>query len=261
MFELPPDEFYKVIPLFTGLKHSTAIVYAVLEGNSTGRVWVDDHHHPRDVLLFAEGAFYYTAGDPDNQVFCQQLEKLIFDALLPQAAEPEVVIFSASETWHLRLAEQMRHKGVITIQRKVFEFNPEQFRGHANWHAEIPVGYTMRFIDHELAAKHPAYQPLLEPKTKRFGFCLMHGEDVVCECTAVFVGKDEAEIDIHTPEPYRGRGFARLTASAFIEECLRRGLTPNWACWPEREASWKLALRLGFEELPDVPAILWAEDL
>jgi RimJ/RimL family protein N-acetyltransferase len=91
--------------------------------------------------------------------------------------------------------------------------------------------------------------------------CLLDGERLASECSAVFVGAGEAEIDILTAEAYRGRGLARLTACAFIDECLRRGLRPDWSCWPERAASWKLALKLGFDELPDVPALLWVEGL
>ena len=124
-----------------------------------------------------------------------------------------------------------------------------------------PEGFALRQIDAELASRHPAYLPLVDPVTGRFGTCLLDGEQVVSQCSAVFVGAGEAEIDIYTQEDYQGRGFARLTANAFIDECLRRGLRPNWACWPEREASIALARRLGFEERPDVPAHLWFEGI
>ena len=258
---LKPSEFYKAAPLFAGIEHSRAIVFAVLEGHSPGRVFVDDPGLPTCAFLFATGAFYYATGDVNNESWVQSLPGLIFDVFLPQSPEPEVVLFSFSPAWHQRLAEVLEHKGVITIHRKMFRFNPVKFQAHQDWRAGLPPGFSMQLIDRQLAQRNPAYQPLLDPTSQRFGFCLMEGETVACECTAVFVGDNEAEIDVHTEEVYRGRGFARLTACAFIEECLRRGLTPNWACWPEREASWKLALKLGFDELPDVPAILWAEDL
>jgi hypothetical protein len=41
----------------------------------------------------------------------------------------------------------------------------------------------------------------------------------------------------------------------------QKGLKPNRACWPEREASRALARKLGFEEKPDVPALLWFEGM
>ena len=44
--------------------------------------------------------------------------------------------------------------------------------------------------------------------------------------SSIYVGGGEAEIDIRTDERYRGRGYARLTACAFIEACLEKGLRP-----------------------------------
>ena len=64
------------------------------------------------------------------------------------------------------------------------------------------------------------------------------------------------EIDIHTKEKYRRRGLAHYAASAFIEECLARGLRPNWECWWDNEPSVSLAKKLGFEPISDHPVFL-----
>ena len=135
------------------------------------------------------------------------------------------------------------------------------FLANRDWKSRLPEGFIVRAIDAQLAEHYPIYREIVNPASKRLGVCLMHGEDIVCECSAIFVGRGEAEIDIHTRQAYQGRGYATLTASAFIETCLARGLKPNWSCWPERPASVALAKKLGFEELPDVPAHLWAEDM
>ena len=169
--------------------------------------------------------------------FGQSFKSLLFDDLLPQAAEKELILFSFSDAWRNRLDELLRDKGVIRIHRKVFTFNPDKFSAHKDWRDRIPDGFCMRQIDEQLAERQPAYRPIVA-SSKKFGFCLLKEEQVVSECVSIFVGKGEAEIDIHTHEEYRGRGLATLTASAFIEACLSRGLRPNWACWPERRASW-----------------------
>jgi RimJ/RimL family protein N-acetyltransferase len=95
----------------------------------------------------------------------------------------------------------------------------------------------------------------------RFGVRLMKDDVVLSECTAVFVGRGAAEIDIHTDENHRNLGLGAITASAFLDACHARGLRPNWSCWPEREVSIALAKNLGFVEQDDVPAHLWAADL
>jgi RimJ/RimL family protein N-acetyltransferase len=61
------------------------------------------------------------------------------------------------------------------------------------------------------------------------------------------------EIDTHTEENNQRQGFAVLTASAFIEECLRRGKQPNWECFWGNEAATALAEKLGFQAEADYP--------
>lgn len=261
MIEINASEYHKVIRLFQNIDHSIAIVFAVLEGNSPGRVFVDDLATPSSVFLFPEGTFFYINGDENNAAFCQSVSNLIFDEILPNAIEKEAVIFAFTTAWRNRLDLLLRTKGVITIHRKVFHFNPEKFADYRRKPANLPDGLTIQPIDSALAEKYPVYQPLIEPRSKRFGFCLLKGDEVISECSSIYVGGSEAEIDIHTKEEYQGRGYAQLVASAFITACLSKGVRPNWACWPERQASVALARKLGFEEQPDIPAHLWAEGL
>lgn len=261
MIELDHALFSGLIPLFHNVAHSRAIVFSVLEGNSPGRIWVNDVQQPTCAFMLPQDAFYYAAGDSNNQTFLQELEGLVFDELLPQAAEPEVVIFSFSPLWHQRLAQALETKGVITINRKMFIFNQTKYNAYQERRADIPSGFSLKGIDLPLMDRQPDFLPRFESTSQRFGVCLLEGKTPVCVCSAVFIGAGEAEVDIHTEKRYQGQGLATLTASAFIDECLRSRLTPAWSCWPEREASWKLALRLGFEEQPDVPAILWVDEL
>ncbi len=261
MIELSPSEFQSVTPIFSELDHSVAIVSAVLEGNSPGQIYVDNRKMPAVALLYAEGAFFFISGDENYAGLEDSFVPLLFDQVLPQIIDKELVIFSFTPAWREKLDLLLGDKGAIQISRKVFRFNPEKFAVHANWRANIPIGFVVREIDSILAEQFPAYQAVVDAVSKRFGVCLLQGDEIVSECNAIFVGGGEAEIDIHTNERFQGQGFARLTASAFIELCLSRGLRPAWSCWPERHASCALARRLGFEEIPDVPAHLWFEGI
>jgi GNAT superfamily N-acetyltransferase len=261
MIEISSSEFNKVIPIFQNINHSVAIVYAVLEGNSPGRVFVDDLATPSSAFLFSEGTFFYVNGNENDVAFCQSVSALIFNEILPNAIEKEMVLFAFTTAWRERLDTLLSEKGVIRIHRKVFNFNPEKFSDYLKKQECIPDGLIIQPIDHALAEKHPGYRSIIEQGSKRFGFCLMKGDEIVSECSSIYVGGGEAEIDIHTDEKYQGKGYAQLAASVFIKACQRQGLRPNWACWPERQASWALAKKLGFEERPDIPAHLWFEGM
>jgi GNAT superfamily N-acetyltransferase len=64
---------------------------------------------------------------------------------------------------------------------------------------------------------------------------------------------DALEIGIETVPQHRGKGLARRAASALIDDCLARGLTPVWACRRENVPSYELALRLGFVPTVELP--------
>lgn len=260
MIEIEATLYAKAEPLFAGITHNIPVVYSVLEGNSPGSVFVDDPQAPQLALIYPRDAFFYLAGDARSPALAG-MGAMLFEGILPAMEEKELVLFAFSEGLFAAADDVLRPMGMKRIRRMAFRFVPERFAALPDWRERVPQGFVMRSIDAELAARSPAYRPMVDPRTRQFGVCLLHGEVIASECTAVYVGGGQAEVDIHTREDYRGRGLAGLTASAFIEETLRRGLLPNWSCWPERLASAALARKLGFDEQPDVPALLWAEGM
>lgn len=261
MIELSPHEFHTVSSLFKGIEHSVALVYSVIEGNSPGRVFVDRLDTPSSVYLFHEEAFHYVGGSAADSSFNQAMVSLIFDDVLSRLEEQELVLFAFSDAWRQELDVLLSHRGVMRIRRKVLSFNLLRFQAHAGWRGQLTEGVCVRHIDEQLVEKNADYRPLVEARTKGFGVCVMRDDEIASVCRAVAVGGGEVEIDIHTEEKYRRQGYALLAACAFIEESLSRNLTPSWACWPEREASYALAKKLGFEDKPDVPVHFWAKGM
>ncbi|MCP5101388.1 MAG: GNAT family N-acetyltransferase [Chloroflexi bacterium] len=261
MQELNSNQFHLVTSLFNNIDHNIAVVYSVIEGNSPGRVFVDRIDTPTTAYVIFTGAFHYIGGDVNNDTFNRAMISYIFEQFLPGEEEQEIILFAFSDAWREKLDILLQAHGAITIERKVFNFNPTKFQAHANWREQVPDGFNIKQIDANLAQKHAEFKPVVDANTKRFGVCILKGDEIAAVCTAVCVGGGEAEIDIHTEEKYQRRGLATIAACAFIEETLSRNLTPNWACWPEREASYALALKLGFVEKTDAPVHLWADDL
>jgi len=248
MIELLSPQVSHAAPLFADIGHSVPIVFSVLDGAGAGRVLVDRARQPLCAFVHVAGAFSFVAGDETDDAFGRGLVDFLFGELLPSQQEQELVLFAFSDAWRARLDQLLAPKGAIRIHRKTFAWDADRAPAWRSWRDRVPAGYRMEST--ALAAGDP-----------RFGVRLMKDGAVVGECTAVFVGRGEAEIDIHTDENHRQLGLGTLTASAFLEECLARHLRPNWTCWPERQASVALAKKLGFVETADVPAHLWAPDL
>jgi RimJ/RimL family protein N-acetyltransferase len=248
MIELKRSEFALAAPLFAGIDHNVPIVFSVLEGTAAGRVFADDAGRVRSAFVAVGGAFSYVAGDETDDAFDRALVALIFESLLPNQEEQELVLFAFTDAWRAKLDQLLAPKGAIRIHRKAFSFDAAHAPDFRSWRSRVPAGCRMELIG-------------LVEGDPRFGVRLLKDDEVVGECTSVFVGRGGAEIDIHTDENHRNLGLGTLTASAFLEECHARGLRPNWSCWPEREASIALAKKLGFVEQDDVLAHLWAPDL
>jgi len=257
MNKLLVQDYEKVLPLFEALENSKAVVFSVLEGKSPGEIFVDNVASPKAALLYVKDAFFYIVGDENIEEFCREIPDILFEELIPKLDEKEMILFTSSDAWQKKLMDILGKFEIIIIQRLFFQFDADSFSTQDEWEKEIPDGFRIRPIDNDVINNEPSLERVLEVGSGRFGVCMMHGEKIACHCSSVFVGHGEAEVDIFTNDEYRGKGLARLTACAFIDECLRRGLIPSWACWPEREASHALALKLGFEELPAVPALLW----
>jgi hypothetical protein len=136
--------------------------------------------------------------------------------------------------------------------RMIHRLNLETFQKHKNWRDKIPHGYTMERVDAQSYDSFKSLYPNFQwrggkPKGANFRWFLINdsGEEVG-DCSSVWVESvgvetDCVEIGIGTLEPYRRNGFAVLTASAFIEDCLSKSLIPVWCCWDFREGSKELA--------------------
>jgi hypothetical protein len=66
------------------------------------------------------------------------------------------------------------------------------------------------------------------------------------------ISGDRCEIGIYTVPEYREKGLAKLTVAATVEQCLASGLVEvGWHCAEDNVGSWKVAEKVGFEQIKD----------
>jgi RimJ/RimL family protein N-acetyltransferase len=257
MIELTSNEFTTLSPLLENVTHNRALVYSVLERNHPGRVFANRKMQTTAALIVTKVNFLFFLGSIRDATFNNCLPGLIIDRLARESGANEIAIFAFEEETRQMLERVFGDERVQRLVRKQFTFNPERFHQRAKSSIPIPEGMELKPLTNQLAAKIQIDTTICNFKRHEFGFYLAKGADVVSACYSIFTGGGEAEIDILTAEDYQGQGLGTITATAFIEESLKRGLRPNWACWPFREASCALARKLGFEEMEDLPALLW----
>ncbi|WP_151733229.1 GNAT family N-acetyltransferase [Paenibacillus tengchongensis] len=82
-----------------------------------------------------------------------------------------------------------------------------------------------------------------------FGYAALAGQEVAGVCYSSFVTENTHAIGIETTPDYRGQGVGTLLANLVINDQMRHGFTPYWDCSLDNEASRRLALSLGFEQV------------
>ena len=83
---------------------------------------------------------------------------------------------------------------------------------------------------------------------------MLHNNEVITTCISCHVTGNIHEISINTFDPQnRNKGFATLTARAFVEHCITEGLTPYWKADIVNPASIAVAEKVGFEKIEEYP--------
>jgi len=259
---LRENEYESARPVIEGVEHALA-AQAVIEGTCPGSVYVDDVAAPETVFASTpEG--HYLVGYEHNEAFNRALQELIAETILPQGNEAGwwyFLLHYFPNSWEEKLDVMFEERRVVKDYQEFYRFREQR----VDWKDGVPAGFCMRRVDGDLLGRSDLRNinrvkgwaegnfGSIEKFLKRgFGFCLLHGDDIVSWCIADCVSGSRCEIGIHTDERYRRRGFATLTVAAAVDYCLANGLTHiGWHCWSSNFLSAATARKVGFEKVLD----------
>ena len=223
-------------------------------------VYADNITKPNTMLLINGFAGTALIGDANNNESNQEIKKLILDCF--DEEEKEIWLSLYSPEWESVVDSLFDCRSSFKPYRLIHRLNIESFQKHIGWQNNIPSGHIMIKVDassyESVKYRYPNFS--WKPETNKFGWFLLKDGEVVSECTSVWVetvGVETGcvEIGIETKEQHRRKGYAALTATAFVDDCLSMGLIPVWCCWDFREGSKELAKKLGFEIVEERRAI------
>jgi GNAT superfamily N-acetyltransferase len=264
MIELAPYEFASVIPLMSGIKQAV-VPYAVCEGFNPGRVFVDRRNNPQIALVWIRAGWFFLGGEPAQAEDLTVINRLLTGTSIPTAqAQEEIGLIMVTSTlaWKDYLPHLLPERKVIDIYRRTFSFDPARFAARDDWRSQIPPGFELQPITAataERAGVLACWASIDDFLANGIGYILVEGNHIFSICKSAFTSREKVEIEIQTDEDCRRRGYATLTASALIEECLRRGKQPNWECFWDNEPSSALAGKLGYKLIEDYPVYYWEE--
>jgi hypothetical protein len=262
MIELDPSEFASNLPLLAGIQQKV-LPYAICEGYSPGRIFVDRRENPQLILVWSALGYYFLTGEPASAHDWSKASHVLSEIFMPASqagGESSFILVPAQGGWKKHLGDLLPGREVIEIYRRPFQFDLARFQALPAWKERIPPGFHLQIMDAALTEQVGAPPGWPSPEAfvaNGLGVVLFAGDEIASLCTSVFASDEGMEIDIHTEEKYQRQGLAMLTACAFIEECLRRSKRPNWECFWENEASTALAHKLGFQAEADYSVYYW----
>lgn len=80
-----------------------------------------------------------------------------------------------------------------------------------------------------------------------FGVVVSLGGGFASICYSAAISNNIAEIDVYSKSQYRKNGLGKIAVKAFINECYRRDIIPNWDCFSNNVSSCCFAKSVGFK--------------
>jgi len=211
MFELKPDRFAAVAPLFDGLSRRHGSVRAVLRDPSLGAILVDDVRSPRQAILRGPEGLY-VAGDPRGDL----------GGLAGEIEDWEYVY--PDQPWLPVIGEVLPNRFMVAHDRVRLTLTAGGARSFA-----VPGGF-------ELVA---GSQPM--------DVSIIHAGEMVSRCSVDMAVDGYAEFGVWTHPDYRGRGLAKAAAAASLRRAGEQGVsTFGWHCHASNGRSQAVAMALGF---------------
>jgi RimJ/RimL family protein N-acetyltransferase len=250
MRKLEVDAYHRVAPLIaaSGMKGCRAKWCSVLEGRQIGSIFVDDPTHPQTTLVCGRRVGqYYGFGEANGEL----LRAFVPELLSEHLPEGFCTLFATSEAWRETLDTLFTRR----YTRTAFDFRPPAGWPEPGWQQAIPAGFSLRRADAaviEMMSEEirgwvgSMWNGIEEFLAQEVGFCMISNGTVVGMCVPTVIGGGEAETQIWTDDAFRGRGLAKLTATAYVEQCVARGLKPGWTCNSDHHVSAALAQKVGF---------------
>jgi len=228
-----------------------------VNGTNPGSVYVDYKADPTAALIWIPGQQgFQLIGNAQSSIFLTNLEEYIRNNIEPKLQKEGihwVEIGVEKDTWDNTMQEIFINRNISSSIQHVYclEDNLKAIELQDN---EIIV----RKIDTDLLnSKHLENHSFLEKKITAFwdstdsflqngfGYFVERNNHLVSLCFSAFCAEQVHAIDIETLEMYRKSNYGKTVASAFIQECIQRGIQPYWDCTPENAGSNRIAKAIG----------------
>ena len=241
MIEIAANRFAKNLqPLFDENQPNSPMLFSVLEGHNLGRALVDDAANPTWCVLQVVEGPTFIGGKPCLQSLAQAIVEL--------RKENEVYLWQGNKQSQIFPTPNAK---LARLEFYDLETSNDTFETLLQ---KVPFDCEVRRMNRQIIKRclwrdmHASACGSIEDfLAKGLGFCLMKGDEILCEAYATFWGGGKVEIGAITRKPYRGLGYASVTCAHLILACEERDYQTYWSCRKDNVASASVARKLGYK--------------
>lgn len=267
---LDRENYNRLTKLVQQVPFNNLFARSVIEKKVLGKVFVDDIESPETCYIVHPYGMSLLAGNTENSHFNNQFRDYCLNTGNTRSSHEWMQVFPTSwekvlESLFGKYLIKSEHntqnidRGIIELNTRInFQFNKEKFLAHhkPNSNPHIRIQRTNQQLFREMKGSVvPANFWNTEHDFLKNGisFSLLYDEQLASMAFSSFLFDDQLELGIETIKEFRGMGLGEIVCASLIEYCLQNNYTPVWACRLENTASYKLALKLGFEVSASLP--------
>jgi RimJ/RimL family protein N-acetyltransferase len=254
--ELEKTEFRSILTLLQSIPRDP-MLYSVIEGNQTGRIFVDHTSNPSVVFIWNNMEYAYLVSDSTQ--IGNGIAKIVEEIILPILDKDGMgflTIFPFGVT-PLDVREWFSQRKPVSFGVNSYRFESEKFEVLRTQTKPLPPDLALIKLDRQTLDQEMCqgirddilfcWESLEQFDKLGLGYGIksqQHG--IICACYAIGYGAQAYHINIWTHQEYRRKGLARRTAIAFLTESLQKGKIIYWINDVPNIASRRLAESVGF---------------
>ncbi|MBD8520837.1 GNAT family N-acetyltransferase [Lysinibacillus fusiformis] len=263
IYKLDKKDYYKIKRLLeTPDQKNDLTLNSIINGMNRGTIYVDNLQEPNTALIDVTGISSIFIGNATNKQFINSLGDFLDNELKIDTNEScggtWFIAVIKDEIWEQVLENVIADKEYEPDYELYYQFNPEAFVSLKEQYKSLPDNYLIKKIDTEVIKNDPdgilsevleeVWYSIEDFNTYGLGYCIIKGNKIVSACFSCCVHENKHEISVETyDEKHMNKGLATIVCSAYLDDCIKNGLIPQWSTMETNLESKRLAKKLGFE--------------
>jgi len=267
MILLDKKDFYKVIESIKSVAFNNLFARSVVECKVSGKIYVDNIKNPKTYYVIHPYGMTLLFGDWNNHEFNNKFKNYALNLNNIRAKNEWMQVFP--NEWNdvllklfnnsiVKSENKINETEIIELNTRVnFKFNHSKYmiiEENTNPCIEI-VRIDKDIYENMPGTVVPKYfwdnkEDFLK---NGIGFSLIYNSQLAATAFSSYIHENKLEMGIETVGNFRKMGFAEKVCCALINYCIENNYEPVWSCRLQNTGSYKLAKKIGFDPILELP--------